>query len=1059
MNKSYTVYHLHSDLSNATTNIDSVTKYKSYVDRASELGMNALAFSEHGNIFEYAHKKMAIEAAGMKYIHAIEAYITMTLEEKIRDNYHCILIARNYDGFKELNRLFTASYRRVDDNHFYYVPRISMDELERTSDNIMVTTACLGGALNSDNDNDRERFWRFCLNNKNRVYLEVQHHMDAEQAAYNKRLYALGKQYGIPLIAGTDTHSLNPQHAKGRSMLQRGNNISFDNEASWDLVFKTYDELCAAYMAQGALSAEVYMDAIQNTNRMADRIEPFEMDTSHKYPNVFSNPNEQFRDVVMKAAYEHPYAMKRHGERAIIDRVEEELAVYEKTGATPYMLLKNYLTQWERENGIFCGPGRGSVSGSMIAYLLNITSMDSMLFDLNFFRFMNPDRISLPDIDTDYSESDRERVKSFLLDDRMGFDIVKTAEIITFNTIAVKGSIRDIARGLNMPLCEADKICGAVGADGQADDKTRAAHPELFEYVDIVSGTIKSIGSHPCGVLVSDRDIESEIGICTTSGSQYPVTCLNMKELDALNWIKWDLLSLDNVALINGTCAMSGIERLTPDNTDLEDGDVWRAIRDDTTCIFQFESGMASDYLRRFMSDTTIAKARARDPNFSMLKWLSFANGLLRPASASFRDNVAQGGVYDNGLRELNEFLAKESGYVCMQETIMKWLVEFCGYSQSESDSVRRAIGKKTGTETLLPEIKARFIEYASAKYMISKAKCEEVIKPFLQVILDASSYAFSWNHSDSYSFIAYACGYLRHYHPLEFVATALNVFADKQEKTASIIGYAQEHNIKVLPPRFGHSKADYTVDTALRSIYKGIASIKYMNATIAGELYEIANQHPATFMDTLKLVSKSSVNSRQLEILIQLDFFEQYGNAKELATISGHFDFYKSGAMKTIKKEKIPHHAIEEMIARHATDKNAKGQPLKSYTITDMDGLLVEVEAYVRGLQIQDYDIQTKIKQQNDTLGYVDLTTNKREDQRRAFVSDIYPLKSKRDGLIWGYAAFLRSIGTGKTARLTVRAETYNKEPFKKGDVVYASNMTQDKNGWWYLNSFYIEV
>ena len=723
------------------------------------------------------------------------------------------------------------------------------------------------------------------------------------------------------------------------------------------------------------------------------------------------------------------------------------------------MLLKNYLTQWERENGIFCGPGRGSVSGSMIAYLLNITSMDAMRFDLSFFRFANPNRISLMDIDTDYTEQDRDKIKAFLLDDHMGYEHVRAAEIVTFNTIAVKGSVRDIARGLGIPLDEVGKICNAVNVDGTVDEKIRTKYPELFEYVDIVSGTIKSIGSHPCGILISDRDIESEIGICSTSGSQYPVTCLNMKELDALNWIKWDLLSLDNIALINGTCEMAGIDRLTPDNTDLEDEAVWRSIRDDTTCIFQFESGMASDYLRRFLSDDTVDKARARDPDFSMLKWLSFANGLLRPASASFRDDVALGKVYDNGLDVLNAFLAKEAGHVCMQETIMKWLVEFCGYSQAESDSVRRAIGKKTGTETLLPEIETRFIKHTSTKYNISKEKCAEIIKPFLQVILDASNYGFSWNHSDAYSYIGYACGYLRYYYPVEFVATALNVFADKQEKTASIMEYAQANNIKVLPPRFGHSRARYSVDTDKTSIRKGIASIKYMNTAIADELLDIAGQNPHTFMDALKLITKSSVNSRQLEILIQLDFFEQYGNAKELATISGHFEFYKNGAMKTIKKDKIPTQEIEDIISRHATDKNAKGQPLKSYTITDMDGLLAEAETYVRGLQVQDYDIQTKIKQQNELLGYVDLTTNKETDRRRLLITEFHPLKSKNDGAIWGYATFTRSIGTGKTARLTVRANTYKVEPFKVGDVVYAFQVSKNKSGFWYLDRYEVEV
>jgi DNA polymerase-3 subunit alpha len=933
-----------------------------------------------------------------------------------------------------------------------------MDELEATSENILMTTACLGGALNSSNEPDKERFRRFCINNKDRVYLEIQHHHDAEQAAYNQYLYGLHKQYGVPLIAGTDTHALNDKHFAGRAMLQRGNKIAFENESSWDLVFKTYDELCAAYKKQNCLPSEVWLEAIENTNRMADRVEPFSLDVSHKYPNVFENPSKLFRETALKAAYAHPYAMKRHGEDTILKRIDEELAVYDKTGATTYMLLKNYLTTWEREKGIFCGPGRGSVSGSEIAYLLHITEMDAMLFDLNFFRFMNPDRISLADVDTDYGAEDRERVKSFLLDDHLNLPNVRTAEIITFNTIAQKGSIRDIGRALDIPLGEIGKICDAVGDDGVVDAKVSAKYPELFEYVKIVAGTIKSVGSHPCGVLIADRDIESEIGICSTSGSKYPVTCLNMKELDALNWVKWDVLGLDNVALINDTCKMAGIERLTPDNVDLEDMDVWRSIRDDTTCIFQFESGQASNYLRRFMSDETLAKAKARNQNFSMIKWMSFANGLLRPACASYRDDVADGHVYDNGLNELNDFLSLEAGHVCMQETIMKFLVEFCGYSQSESDNVRRGIAKKKGTEKLLPEIESRFIEFASAKYGVSKAKCAEVIKPFIQVIMDASSYAFSWNHSDAYSCIGYICGYLRYYHPVEFVATALNVFAANQEKTASIMEYAQVRNIKILPPRFGYSQATYTVDNESKSIYKGIASIKYMNAQIANELYEMAKNKPKTFMDVLKLVSESSMDSRQLEILIQLDFFREYGNAKELYMINGHFDFYKGGKCKTIKKDKIPPEMVE-IIARHATDKNAKGQELKSYTIVDIDGLLEDSETYVRGLEIDDYDLQTKIKQQMDVLGYVDLTTNRPEDRRRLLIADLYPLKSNKDGAIWGYAAFTRSIGTGKSARLTVRAGAYNTEPFKVGDIIYAYEVSKNKSGYWYLDSFQIDI
>lgn len=393
----YVPYHMHSDLSNGVTNVDSVTKFPSYIELAKEHGMKAFGFSEHGNIFEWYFKKKAIEEAGMKYLHGIELYVTMNENEKVRDNYHCVAIAKNYQGFLELNRLASGAFNR-EDNHFYYAPRVYMSELENTSDNILITSACIGGAMNlRAPEADRERFLRFLLNHKERCFLEIQHHQDFLQIEHNQFLYKISAQYGIPLIAGTDTHALNARHMAGRSMLQISKGVRFAGEERWDMTFKSYDQLCEAYENQGSLPNDVWLQAIENTNVMADMVEPFEVDTSNKYPNIYADPSETFRKTVYEAAEKHPYAIKRHGKEKLYARIEEELAVYDKVGATPYMLLKNYLTSWEREHGIFCGPGRGSVSGSMIAYLLHITEMDSMRFDLNFFRFLNPSRVSLAD--------------------------------------------------------------------------------------------------------------------------------------------------------------------------------------------------------------------------------------------------------------------------------------------------------------------------------------------------------------------------------------------------------------------------------------------------------------------------------------------------------------------------------------------------------------------------------------------------------------------------------------------------------------------------------------
>lgn len=392
----YVVYHLHSDLSNGVTNVDSVTKFGEYVERAKELGMRAMAFSEHGSVFEWWHKKCAIENAGMKYIHAAECYLTESLDEKIRDNYHIVLLARNYEGFLELNRMITRSFCRTD-NHFYYVPRISYDELAATSDNIIITSACIGGVIGKNDGEFCQRFIEFLSENRDRCFLEVGHHADQRQVLYNQKLSAISESTGLRLIAGTDTHALNAEHERGRAILQQSKNIHFDGEDMWDLKFKTFDELVAAYRSQGSLPEDVFMEAIQNTNILADMIEPFAIDCGTKYPHIYKNPEEEFRKKVYAAIDSHPYALKHHQREVIEAQIENELSVYAATKSIDFMLMQTYIREWEYEQGVQCGYGRGSVSGSMIAYLLNVTSMDSIKHNLNYFRFLNPSRVTNAD--------------------------------------------------------------------------------------------------------------------------------------------------------------------------------------------------------------------------------------------------------------------------------------------------------------------------------------------------------------------------------------------------------------------------------------------------------------------------------------------------------------------------------------------------------------------------------------------------------------------------------------------------------------------------------------
>ena len=1015
MMENYTVLHLHSDMSNGVTNIDSCTKYIDYIIRAEELGMKAMAFSEHGSVFAWDLKKEDMEKHGLKYIHAEEFYVTETVDEKIRDNWHCLLIAKNWDGVREINKLASISFGR-NDGHYYYAPRITFDDLLHTSDNIIISTACLGGILNRASKDIQERFIKFLSENKHRCFLEIQHHNVAEQIAYNRKLYSISKKYGIRLVAGTDTHSLNEQHAEGRKILQRSKNIFFEDEEGWDLTFKSYDELCEAYKKQCSLPEGVYLEAIENTNVIADMVEPFEIDRHTKYPHIYDNPVETFKKKINEGYKNNKYLKERYPRNVVSSRLKEELAVYEKVGAIDFMLLETYIREWEAKNGIESGYGRGSVSGSLIAYALGITQMDSLKFNLNFFRFMNPSRVTNADIDSDYCSSDREKIKYFLLHDKLNLPNIKTSEIITFNTIAMKGAIKDVCRAFNISLDEAQTISDAVTMDENhkwtIDNKWREKYPEVFKYVDIVYGTIVSIGSHPSGVLVSDRDIESDIGLCSISTSDYPVSMLDMHGLDGQMYVKLDILGLDNIGVINETCRMLGIDRLTPDNVDLNDEKVWKSIRDDTTLIFQWESDSAQAYLKKFMSDETIAKAKEKDPNFSYIKWFSFGNGLIRPSCASFRDDVACGKFYDNGFKELNEFLAPEAGRVAMQETIMMWLQKFCGYSPAESDNVRRAIAKKKGTATLLPEIEQRFIDYSSTHYDITVEKCKEVIKPFLQIILDASAYGFSWNHSDSYSCTGYISGYLRYYYPLQFLTAAFNIFFDKEDKIVNITKYANKIGIPIKDIKFRHSKADYNCDVSENVIYKGIRSIKYMNEDVANKLYDMRDQNFDSFIDVIKVFPG---NSRQLDILIKLNYFSEFGKIGTLLRMVDLYNLY--GGKKLLKKDKCKLPA--ELLSKYCTETD------KQWRVQDQDGFIKELCGMIpKNCSVP---LQSIFNWQQEYLGYISY-----KDESKKNVGYVLDVNTKYSPKITMYA-----IDTGSMDVYKMPKKSYEKQPFNKGCLI----------------------
>lgn len=1043
----YTILHLHTDLSTATTNIDSVTKSKDYIQKASSLGMTSIAFTEHGNILNWAKKKELCEEYGLKYIHGVEAYLTVTLSEKIRDNYHCCLYAKNYEGVKELNKLITKSFNRQD-NHFYYTPRITLEELESTSSNIIITSACCGGVFGKGNEDIQSRYLNFFIQNKERCYLEIQHHLDKVQVELNKKLYKLAKENRLNLVVGTDTHALNEVHAKGRTILQRAKNIRFDDESSWDITLKTYDELIDMYIKQNAIPIDEVKIALENTNKIADEIETFEINREYKYPKLWDNPEDLLNKKIENGIKEKHLDELDNYKSRYIPRIKEELETYKHNKAIDFLLLDEDMKSYGKKNNKYPGYSRGSVSGSVIAYIIGMTDMDSIKHDLNFQRFMNVERVSLADVDTDWSPEDREFIKQYIYNK----EGLYCADIITFNTVALKGSIRDVCRALytkEIPQWVQDRMDSDCRGYGKPTDETaelykryrdgkyleiaddicknielheeeyREKYKDVFEYVDIINGTVVSVGTHPCGLICSPIPLDENVGLMTLSTCDYPVSMLNMKEIDSQNFVKLDLLGLDNVTLINKTCELANIERLTPDNV-VDDEKVWMSIRENTLGIFQWE-GTGERYIKDLFSDETLKRIRDINPNFRYIDLFSVGNGAIRPAGSSYREELAKGVFKDNGHDALNEFLSPTLGYLVYQEQIIEFLNKFCGYSMGAADIVRRGFAKKTGTEQHIPKIKDGFIKTMKEKYNISKEESEKIIVDFLQVIMDASSYLFSLNHSESYSYIGYICGYLRYYYPLEFLSVALNIYKDDIEKTKKIVDYANERNIKIKPPKFRYSKSEYFMDKKTNSIYKGIQSIKFLNEQVGEFLYSLKGNKYKTFTELLMDIN-GHINSKQITILIKLEFFSEFGKGNKLLQVYDNFsNIY---GKKQLNKSKY----YDKIFGKYA-----KKETEKKFMYDDTAELLKSLE---RKIPNENIKITERIQAWYDYVGSCELYD--KSYTRECLVLDIDNKYATK--------ALCYCINNGHTQWVKIGKRMFKNNKFNVGEVLYLSNTYQKR-------------
>lgn len=1046
--KNYVAIHVHSH----DSILDSCTDFKLYADKAVELHQKAIATTEHGLHRGYIEKKLYCDSIGLKLLIGVEAYLTRELYPKVRDNYHTVLIAKNQDGLEELHQIIRTS---TDEDHFYYDNRISFDEFLGLSENIIATSACLASPLNKLDEDDP--YYMKLVDRYD--YLEVQPHMHPEQIAFNKKLIELSKKTGKPLIAGTDTHSIDRYKAECRQILNEAKGKNYPDD-EFDLTYKSYDELVSMYKRQGALTEEEYLSAIENTNVLSDSVGDIQLDKTIKYPILYGSREEDSKkfletiDRKFKEKLENGI-IPREQESAFREAMEEEIRVFQKLHMDGFMLSMSELISWCKDNDIAIGTARGSVGGSRVAYVTDIIDLNPEQWHTIFSRFANEDREEIGDIDIDCIESDRPKIFDYIIS-RFGED--KTARVASYGTIQGKGAIDDIGRALarrwerkkNPNFKDKDKYtygnpysvseCEKIKREFDSDpDAAREKYKELFYYFDGLLGTKVSQSVHPAGMVISPISLSENYGTFKKDGEW--CLLLTMDEVhDGCGLAKYDFLILKTVQVIRDTCNMLNEKYPKTYQVDWDDKDVWADMRKNLTGIFQFESAFAADCFKKFKTDSI----------FDM----SLVTACIRPSGSSYRDEILARHVHSNPSPIIDELLKDNLGWLVYQEDTIKFLQQICGLSGSAADNIRRAIGRKQ--KDRLDKAMPSILEGYCSKSDKQREEAENEAKEFLQVIEDSASYQFGYNHSIAYCLLGYLCGYYRYHHPGEFITSFLNNAADDDD-IANGTALAKMYGIKITMPKYGISRSNYSYDEELNTIAKGLSSIKGIGDKDADQLLELARYNVYTrFSDLLHdIKEKTSVNSAKLDTLIHIDFFDRFGNQRELENIVSVYDRFAD--RKKLKSDEVDGSRFYEVIKAHSTNLTKSGKPATQYTILDNLAIIHDCEDRIKSLNLPDFSLVAKVKYFASVMGYSGYVTGKDEDAKKLYIKDIYPLKRKSDGKQFGYSVITQSIGSGKEARFTLFNREYNYLPISKGDIIRLIDWKREKGIYFTLLSYSI--
>lgn len=867
--------------------LDGACRIKDLVAQAKELDMPALAITDHGVLYGAVDFYREAKKQGIKPIIGCEVYVAprSRLDREARldaNQYHLVLLCRDETGYRNLVQMVTRAYLEG----FYYKPRVDHELLQQYSEGLIALSACVGGEipqliLAGRHTEAAELALKYqSWFGKDCFYLEIQNHGMPEEQIVNKALADISRQTGIPLVATNDVHYIRKKDARVHDVLlciQTGTAVTNEQRLRFpgsEFYLKSGQEMTELFAAQP--------DAIVNTMAIADCCNfDFQFGTFHlPYYNIpdGSTP-EDYLAALSRERFQQKYPSPAP---ETVERLEYEIRVINEMGFAAYFLIVQDLVNWAKNNGVPVGPGRGSAAGSLVSYVLGITTVDPLAYGLLFERFLNPERVSMPDIDIDFCFEKRDRVIGYIVE-KYGAD--KVAQIITFGTMAARAAIRDVGRALDIPYGEVDRIAKMIPAElGVTIDKALQVSADLVkafqndyntqQIIDTaraLEGMPRHASIHAAGVVIGKESLSALLPLQKTPEG-HTVTQFTKETVEDIGLLKMDILGLRTLTVIDRAVEIikhTQKVELDMDRLPLDDPQVYRLLsRGDTIGVFQLES----DGLRRILKD--LAPSRFQD---------------LIAVIALYRPGPLGSGMVEDFINckhrrqeiqyldpRLEDILKETYGVILYQEQVMQIASVLANFSMGEADVLRRAMGKKKPEE-----LKAQRDKF------VCGARINEIEPQVAQHLFDLmesfAGYGFNKSHSAAYAMISYQTAYLKTHFPIEYMCAFLTSIIDSQDKVVYYLRECQRMGIKILPPDINQSFENFTVTAG--GIRFGLGAIKNVGINAVKNVVRVRKQQPfSSLFDFCKRIDLTQINKRMLENLIVAGCFDSVGISRKEA-------------------------------------------------------------------------------------------------------------------------------------------------------------------------------